>query len=259
LGGGTQEGFKVVEVTLILSLLPDELTMKIGFDKNMNMIVKIRAIMRVFFSLGLMFVILFISAGRWDYWHGWVYFLLHIYAVLFTWLIIPSELVQERIKPGPGTKKWDHVFYMFDVPLIYIIPLIAVLDGERYHWTGNFPLWLNVLSFIIIFLGSSLIILSLWKNRFFSSTVRIQTERGHYVIDKGPYAFIRHPGYAGAILSYLCIPFALNSLWALIPAGLLALVFVIRTYLEDITLQKELAGYVEYAARVRYRLIPRVW
>jgi protein-S-isoprenylcysteine O-methyltransferase Ste14 len=233
--------------------------MKIGFDQNMSMVVKIRAVLRVIISIGLMFAIIFGSAGRWNYWHGWVYFLSHIYAVLFTWLIIPSELVQERIKPGPGGKKWDYVFYIFDVPLIYIIPLIAVLDAEKYHWTGNFPLWLNVLSFITIFLGTSLTVLSLWENRFFSSTVRIQSERGHYVIDQGPYAFIRHPGYSGAILLYLSIPFALNSLWALIPGGLLAIVFLIRTYLEDVTLQKELPGYIEYGARVRYRLIPGVW
>jgi protein-S-isoprenylcysteine O-methyltransferase Ste14 len=233
--------------------------MKIGFDKNMSMVVKIRAVIRVISSNGLVFVILFRSAGRWDYWHGWVFFLLHVYVTLFSWLIIPSDLLQERTTPGPGTKKWDHVFYAFYIPLTYIIPLIAVLDGGRYHWTGNFPLWVNALAFIAIFLGFSLTILSLWKNRFFSATVRIQKERGHYVIDKGPYAFIRHPGYAGVILSYPCIPFALNSLWALIPAGLLAIVFIIRTYLEDVTLQKELPGYTEYVARVRYRLIPRVW
>ena len=225
----------------------------------MSMIITIRAIFRVLFSLGLMFAILFRSAGRWDYWQGWVFFLLHIYVTLCSWLIIPSELLPERIKPGPGTKEWDHVFYAFYLPLVYIIPLIAALDGGRNHWTGNFPLWVNALAFIVIFLGYSLTILSLWKNRFFSSTVRIQKDRGHYVVDKGPYAFIRHPGYAGVIISCFGISFALNSLWALVPAGLLAIAFIIRTYLEDITLQKELAGYIEYAARVRYRLLPRVW
>ncbi|MBU4228086.1 isoprenylcysteine carboxylmethyltransferase family protein [bacterium] len=233
--------------------------MKIRINQNMSMDVKIRAIIRVIFILGLMFATLFISAGRWDYWYGWAYFLLWIYAVLFSWLIIPSELVQERIKPGPGSKKWDYVFYAFYLPLTYIIPLIAALDGGRYHWTGDFPLWVNVLAFIIIFLGYSLEILSLWKNRFFSSTVRIQKERGHCVIDKGPYAFIRHPGYAGVIISSFGIAIALNSLWALIPAGLYTIAFIIRTYLEDVTLQKELPGYADYAARVKYRLLPRIW
>jgi protein-S-isoprenylcysteine O-methyltransferase Ste14 len=226
----------------------------------MNKVIKIRAIIRVLFSLGLMFAILFKSAGRWDYWHGWAYFLFWTFLVLFNWVIIPSELVQERIQPGPDAKKWDYLyFFLVFVPLSYIIPLVAALDGGRYHWTGNFPLFVNVLAFIIILLGGSLEIVSLWTNQFFSAIVRIQKERGHCVIDKGPYAFIRHPGYAGGTLSYLSIPFALNSLWALIPAGIFLIATIIRTYLEDITLQKELSGYLGYAARVRYRLIPRVW
>ena len=233
--------------------------MKIGFDQNMSIVLKIRAIVRVLFNVVLMFAILFKFAGRWDYWHGWAYLLLHIYVVLFTWLIIPSELVQERTKPGPGTKKWDYVLCAAYILLTYIIPLIAALDAGRYHWTGDFPFWANVLAFIIIFLGNSLTIFSLWKNQFFSSTVRIQKDRGHYVIDKGPYAFIRHPGYAGGLVASFAIPFALNSLWTLIPIGLTTAVFIIRTYLEDVTLQKELPGYVDYAARVKYRLIPRLW
>jgi protein-S-isoprenylcysteine O-methyltransferase Ste14 len=237
----------------------EEFSMKVGFDQNMSMAVKIRSIMRVILYSGSMFAVLFISAGRWDYWYGWGYFLLYTSAVLFSWLIIPPELVQERAQPGPGTKKWDYVFLAFYVPLNYLIPLIAALDGGRYHWTGNFPLWVNVLAFIIIFLGYSLTILSMWKNRFFSSTVRIQKERGHCVIDKGPYALIRHPGYAGIITSSFGIAFALNSLWALIPAGLLTIAFIIRTILEDITLQKELPGYADYAARVKYRLFPLIW
>lgn len=224
----------------------------------MSMVVKIRAVIRVIFSIGLMFAILFRSAGRWDYWHGWVFFLLHIYVTLFSWLIIPSELLQERTKPGPGTKEWDYIFFIF-FSLLYITPYIAALDGGRYHWTGSFPLWVNALAFIVILFGYSLTVFSLWKNRFFSSTIRIQKERGHFVIDKGPYAFIRHPGYAGIIVSSFSIAFAMNSLWALIPAGLLTIAFIIRAYLEDVTLQKELPGYTDYAARVKYRLIPWVW
>jgi len=226
----------------------------------MNKVMKIRAIINVLVSLGLMFAILFISAGRWDYWLGWAYFLFWTYVVLLHWFKIPVELVQERMQPGPGTKKWDYIFvFVFLFPLTYIIPLVAALDGARYHWTGDFPLFVNILAFIIMFLGGSLEIVSLWTNQFFSGVIRIQKERGHYVIDKGPYAFIRHPGYAGGILCYFCIPFALNSLWALIPAGIFSIAFTIRTYLEDITLQKELPGYVDYAARVKYRLIPGIW
>ena len=234
--------------------------MKIGFDENMSTFIKILIILRAITSFGLVFALIFLSAGRWDYWQGWLYFLLWIYLYLFNWIIIPSELVKERAKINTGTKKWDQILtYVIAIPLTYIIPPIAALDGGRFHWTGNFSLWVNILAFVVIFLGYSLFGFSLWKNRFFSSTVRIQKDRGHYVIDTGPYAFIRHPGYACLIISSLAIGFALNSLWALIPAGLLAIVLIIRTYLEDITLRKELPGYKEYAARVRYRLLPGIW
>ena len=233
--------------------------MKIGFDEDITIIVKIQVIVRAFLFLGIMFAVLFISAARWDYWYGWTYFILFVYAYLFNWILIPSELLQERFKPGPGTKKWDYVFHAFHLPLTYTTPLVAALDGGRYHWTGEFPLWIKVLAFAVIFLGYSLEILSVWTNRFFSSTVRIQNDRGHFVIDKGPYAFIRHPGYAGVITSSFGIAIALNSLWALIPAGLLTIAFIIRTILEDITLQKELPGYADYAARVKYRLFPWIW
>jgi protein-S-isoprenylcysteine O-methyltransferase Ste14 len=96
-------------------------------------------------------------------------------------------------------------------------------------------------------------------NKFFEPSVRIQTDRGHRVIDAGPYADIRHPGYAFGFLLSLGMPLALGSLWALIPAVMLCPLLVTRTVLEDRTLQNELPGYKEYAERVRYRLLPGVW
>jgi protein-S-isoprenylcysteine O-methyltransferase Ste14 len=96
-------------------------------------------------------------------------------------------------------------------------------------------------------------------NRFFSGTVRIQTERGHHVVTDGPYRFVRHPGYAGALLGFVLIPLLLDSVWAFIPAVLLIAITFVRTALEDATLQKELPGYAEYAQTTRYRLIPGIW
>lgn len=233
--------------------------MKIGFDNDISIVVKIHVIARAIFFIGLMFAVLFIPAARWDYWYGWIYLILFVYVYLFNWIFVPSELLKERFKPGPGTKKWDYVFHAFYLPVAYTIPLVATLDGGRHHWTDEFPLWIRVLAFAVIFLGYTLEILCVWTNQFFSSTVRIQKERGHYVIDSGPYAFIRHPGYAASIIASFCIAIALNSLWALIPAGLYSLLFIVRTILEDNTLQKELPGYADYAARVKYRLLPGVW
>lgn len=233
--------------------------MQIGFDESATTGLIVQVVLRAALSIGLMLAVLFIPAARWDYWHGWVYLILFVYVYLFNWILVPSELLKERFKPGPGTKKWDYVFHALHFPLAYATPLVAALDGARHHWTGEFPLWVNLLAFGLVFLGYSFEILSVWTNQFFSSTVRIQKDRGHVVIDSGPYAYIRHPGYAAGILCAFCIAIALNSLWALIPAGLYAVLFVVRTVLEDNTLRKELPGYADYAARIRYRLIPGVW
>ena len=100
---------------------------------------------------------------------------------------------------------------------------------------------------------------AMWTNRFFSSVVRIQTERGHHVVQEGPYRLIRHPGYVGAILFGLATAVVLGSLWALIPAGLMAMLVVVRTALEDATLKRELAEYAAYACQVKHRLVPGVW
>ena len=96
-------------------------------------------------------------------------------------------------------------------------------------------------------------------NRFFSASVRIQTERGHTVISSGPYQYIRHPGYAGGVLSSVAVPLLLGSFWALVPAILVIILMVVRTGLEDTTLLEELEGYRKYATSVRHRLIPGAW
>jgi protein-S-isoprenylcysteine O-methyltransferase Ste14 len=115
-------------------------------------------------------------------------------------------------------------------------------------------------------LGYSLLIVGMlgvtWAesvNKFFEPTVRIQTDRGHRVIDFGPYDIVRHPGYVSGFLVFIGTPLCLGSLWALIPAVLACLLLVVRTVWEDRTLRMELTGYEAYAQRVRYRLIPGVW
>jgi protein-S-isoprenylcysteine O-methyltransferase Ste14 len=96
-------------------------------------------------------------------------------------------------------------------------------------------------------------------NRYLETTVRIQEERGHQVVNSGPYRFVRHPMYVGVILQFMALPMVLGSKWAFVPAGVVVLLFVIRTGLEDRTLRNELAGYAQYAESTRYRLLPGVW
>jgi protein-S-isoprenylcysteine O-methyltransferase Ste14 len=99
----------------------------------------------------------------------------------------------------------------------------------------------------------------MWVNNWFSSTVRIQMDRDQHVVQDGPYRYVRHPGYVGGILMAVSASLILGSLWALIPASIVVLLLVIRTYLEDTTLQKELPGYADYTKKVRYRLVPGLW
>jgi protein-S-isoprenylcysteine O-methyltransferase Ste14 len=104
--------------------------------------------------------------------------------------------------------------------------------------------------------------LHLWAiraNEFYTSTVSIKPDGSHAVIDTGPYGVVRHPGYTGIMLMEACIAVMLGSLWALVPAGAVALLLIVRTWLEDAALRRELSGYTEYANRVRYRLVPGIW
>jgi protein-S-isoprenylcysteine O-methyltransferase Ste14 len=166
---------------------------------------------------------------------------------------------RQNIKNIRNAKTWDRVLApLMAVSIGFPMVIVAGLD-HRYHWSAEFPLWLNVLGFILISLGYAFAASALAENRFFSSVVRIQTDRGHVVCDSGPYRFVRHPGYAGNIPPLIGIVLALSSVWTLIPAAVALIVTVIRTELEDQTLQEELPGYRDYARRVRYRLIPGIY
>ena len=136
--------------------------------------------------------------------------------------------------------------------------MVAGLDA-LFGWSSTFSVPLKILALIIIMAGYALGSYALIENRFFSVMVRLQTDRGHQVVSSGPYRWMRHPGYAGSLWSNLAVPLFLDAPWAFLPAAFLMIVLVIRTSLEDRTLQDELSGYRDYAKRVRYRLLPGVW
>jgi protein-S-isoprenylcysteine O-methyltransferase Ste14 len=138
------------------------------------------------------------------------------------------------------------------------ILLLAGLD-ERFGWSTAFGWPVKILALALLLAGYALSSYALIENRFFSSEVRIQAERGHHAVSSGPYRWVRHPGYAGGLLTYIATPLLLDTPWAFLPTALVIVLTVVRTALEDRTLQAELAGYREYAGRVRYRLLPGVW
>jgi len=215
----------------------------------------------VYFSIPL---VLFVCGGDSGWWQAWIYSLLIVAAGM------GGRIWAERRHPGllaerqniekiQSAKTWDKVLApLMALSLVYPLVIVAGLDHRR-GWSPVFPLWLIVLGFILISLGYAFAVWALIENRFFSSTVRIQTDRGHVVCDSGPYRIVRHPGYAGNILPLLGIVLALGSVWTLIPAAVALIIAVIRTALEDQTLQEELPGYRDYARRVRYRLIPGIY
>ena len=206
-------------------------------------------------------LILFICGGDLGWSQAWLYSLLIVVAGLGGRLWAeqrhPGLLAERQDKSNfQNAKAWDKVLApLMAVSIGYPIVVVAGLD-HRFNWSAEFPPWLTVLGFILISFGYGFAAWALAENRFFTSVVRIQTDRGHAVCDTGPYRLVRHPGYAGNILALFGIVLALSSAWTLIPATVALIIAVIRTVLEDRVLQDELPGYSDYAQRVRYRLIP---
>ena len=223
---------------------------KQGLDRNGK-----RQMVRVAISFVLSGVILFWCAGRLDWLEGWIYWggALAIAVVMGTMVARKNpEVINERGRKLSGTKRWDKVILWTIMPMAYFIPVVAGLD-ERFG-LSSVPRSIQMLALAGLVLGMFLPYLAMLNNPFLAPTVRIQHERGHRVATTGPYQFVRHPMYTGIVLSWSCAPLFLGSWWALIPGGLGILGLVVRTVLEDHTLREELSGYVDYAARVRYRL-----
>jgi protein-S-isoprenylcysteine O-methyltransferase Ste14 len=177
-------------------------------------------------------------------------------AGLYLWRVNP-EVVSARIRFHRGTKRWDRILLCFLLPAVYAVFLIAALDGGKHRLPV--PWLVRGIGYVLFLIGVGILTWAQSVNKFFEKTVRIQTDRGHKVIDTGPYAIVRHPGYVGFMLFFVGGAVCLGSLWALIPAGLASTLLVLRTRWEDQTLQAELPGYKEYAQRVHCKLIPGVW
>jgi len=209
----------------------------------------------------IFFAIIFISAGRINYWQGLIYVALGlIMAVLnYTVLSIDPELLKERSAPGAETKKWDKAILGLSFLVTISMYVLAGLDSGRFHWSPDFPMVVYLTGIILTAAGQLLFLIAQKENKFFSSTVRIQTERDHTVCETGLYKIVRHPAYLGSIIQSLGFPLLFGSLWSIIPISCLIILFIIRTALEDKTLRNELKGYAEYSNKTGYRIIPSVW
>ena len=207
------------------------------------------------------FSILFISAGRIDYRQGLIYVAIGLImsALNYTFLRIDPELLSERSKPGENTKPWDKKILGLSFLVTLSMYIVAGLDSGRYHWSPVFPQSLCEVGILLTMTGQLLFLIAQKQNKFFSSTVRIQTDREHIVCDTGLYTIVRHPAYLGMIIQSVGFPLLFGSLWSIIPIILSIILILIRTNLEDKTLYYELSGYPEYMTKTRYRIIPYIW
>jgi protein-S-isoprenylcysteine O-methyltransferase Ste14 len=209
----------------------------------------------------VMALLLFLPAGTWRWVRGWLFFLVFLLvmalAALYLWWVNP-EIFVARSRIHEGTKRWDRILMgILGALLVASLPVVG-LDAGRFRWSVV-PWWACLLGYTLLLVGIGIAARAEAVNRFFEWGVRIQAERGHTVIETGPYAVVRHPGYVGTCLLLVGGALALGSWWALVPAGLASLVLLVRTRWEDQTLQAELAGYKGYTQRVRFRWIPGVW
>jgi len=209
----------------------------------------------------LFFTILFISAGRIDYWQGLIYVIIGFIMFLlnYTVLRIDPELLNDRSKPGEGTKNWDKTILGLSFLITISMYITAGLDSGRYHWSPDFHWSIYLLGIILTISGQLLFLIAQKQNKFFSSTFRIQTDREHSVCETGLYKIVRHPAYLGSIIQSIGFPLFFGSLWSILPVCFLVIIHITRTYLEDKTLKNELKGYPEYSDKTRYKIIPYVW
>jgi protein-S-isoprenylcysteine O-methyltransferase Ste14 len=215
---------------------------------------------RMVIRLGLFVGLLFGAAGRLDWARGWGFLAFYVVSGVAHVLVMrrhDPELMARRQRLGEGTKRWDKVLLGFIVTAPALVGLVGGLD-VRFGWSSMPPL-LFAAGAAGALAGFVAMTWAMMCNTHFEGTVRIQRDRDHRVVDGGPYRLVRHPGYVAALLVYVCLPLMVGSWWAYLPAGVSFVAMVVRTGLEDRTLRRELQGYVAYAGRVRYRLVPGVW
>jgi protein-S-isoprenylcysteine O-methyltransferase Ste14 len=213
-------------------------------------------------SPALWIALLLAGAGRLDWVRGWICIALYMAGmttILFTTRHYNPALVEAREKwRHKETRRFDKVFFLAFLPLVFLQPVLAGMDVVRFRWS-SMPVYFAYVGAPLFVLAVAVIAWSMAINPFAEVTVRIQTDRGHRVITSGPYRLVRHPLYVGTILMYVATPLVLGSKWALTITALMALLFIVRTLLEDQTLRRELSGYEDYAAHTRYRLLPGLW
>ncbi len=225
-----------------------------------------RAIGRGFIAFAVFFLAMaasmFLAAGKLDWTPGWLFLLVYLVltatAIAYLWQTNPDVLVaRSQFHWRDQTPAHKLIFVLLIILFMAIFP-VAGLDNGRLG-CSVVPPWLMLAGYLLVLIGHGGVTWAMKANKFAEPSVSIQSDRGHHVIDTGPYSLVRHPFYAATLFLCLGTPLTLCSYWAFVPSGLAYMLLVVRTAMEDRLLQNELAGYKEYAARVRYRLVPGMW
>ncbi len=219
---------------------------------------------RLVLIVPIMMGTLLLSAGRWDWWEAWAYTITGLLVLVGSRVFMIRkfpDLALERAQAHEmeGVKDWDRYLMPFTALIgPFLSWIVAGLD-QRFGWSPDLPDGIQIIALIVIQLGSLIGSWAMIVNRYFSSQVRIQTDRGQTVVQEGPYRIVRHPGYSGGLLSWLATPVFFSSIWLILPMVLVMAASVVRTALEDRTLREELPGYEEYTQVTKYRLVPGIW
>jgi len=229
----------------------------------------IRNTIKIWLSLlvrmSLFAVALLWPAGTWRWWEAWVLvFLWAGFGIVITRYLMVRDpaLLAERLKLVPlqaEQKAWDKVLMLAFLIAGIALYLVPGFDVMRYGWSAPLPAWMKIAAMLVHLPCFAMLGWVMRENTYLAQVVKIDTARGHEVITTGPYALVRHPMYSVTIVLLFAVPVALGSRYALLLSLLLTLLLIVRTGLEDRTLQRELAGYAEYTAQTRYRLCPGIW
>jgi protein-S-isoprenylcysteine O-methyltransferase Ste14 len=224
----------------------------------------LRAAITSLLWIGLMGVCLFIAAGNWAWPQGWAFIAIYFFGSIGFGAYYAKRdpaLLKARMEPlnTKGTPVWDRIFLFTFITIWFLWLIFMGLDAGRWHLSTPMPAIVNAIGGLLIVAGFLATLAVFNANSFAEPTVRLQTDRGQHVIDTGPYALVRHPMYASAILYLFGMPLLLGSKWGLLAPPLFIIGVSLRAIAEENKLARELPGYADYMSRVPYRLVPFVW
>ncbi|TIW55854.1 MAG: isoprenylcysteine carboxylmethyltransferase family protein [Mesorhizobium sp.] len=221
-----------------------------------------RLVVQTFVWFGVMGALMFVSAGTLHWWGAWVYIVVMVGLSLTMGVALARRdpgLMNERLRPPIQKTQTAADKIVLSILLIGIFAWLALMGLDfRFGWSAA-PVWVQAIGMLVLLVGIWICYLTMLENSFAAPVVKIQDERGQKVITTGPYGYVRHPMYAGAILYFAGTALVLGSWWGLALVPVFIVLLAIRTFIEERTLRTGLRGYDNYAARVRYKLVPMVW